>query len=73
MQTAVLIGLLPHNAREFEQDVLVQCPSGNCTWGPFGTLGVCHQCNDITGHLSRVNASDSMFINILDATLGLKG
>lgn len=30
------------------------CPSGNCTWPSFTTLGVCSECNNIT---SRVNAS----------------
>jgi hypothetical protein len=30
------------------------CPSGNCTWPPFTTLGICSECHNIT---SRVKAS----------------
>jgi hypothetical protein len=30
------------------------CPSGNCTWSPFTTLGICSECQNIT---SRVKAS----------------
>jgi hypothetical protein len=30
------------------------CPSGNCTWPPFTTLGVCSECHNIT---SQVKAS----------------
>lgn len=27
------------------------CPSGDCNWDPYETLGVCHQCADITSYL----------------------
>ena len=27
------------------------CPSGDCSWDPYETLGVCHQCADITSYL----------------------
>ena len=27
------------------------CPSGDCSWDPYQTLGVCHQCANITSHL----------------------
>ena len=30
------------------------CPSGNCTWPPYITLGICSECHDIT---SQVKAS----------------
>ncbi|KAK8867505.1 hypothetical protein PGQ11_006083 [Apiospora arundinis] len=29
------------------------CPSGNCTWPPFLSLGVCSFCNDVSSHLSK--------------------
>lgn len=24
------------------------CPTGNCTWSPFESIGLCHKCEDIT-------------------------
>ncbi|KAK8129028.1 hypothetical protein PG984_010136 [Apiospora sp. TS-2023a] len=29
------------------------CESGNCTWPPFLSLGVCSSCNDVTAHLTK--------------------
>ncbi|KAK8104944.1 hypothetical protein PG999_008303 [Apiospora kogelbergensis] len=29
------------------------CPSGNCTWPPFLSLGVCSSCNDVSSHLIK--------------------
>ncbi|KAI8629548.1 hypothetical protein F5Y19DRAFT_484909 [Xylariaceae sp. FL1651] len=29
------------------------CPTANCTWTPFTTLGVCSACNNVTSHLKR--------------------
>lgn len=29
------------------------CPSGNCTWKPFTTLGVCSQCFNVTDSLKQ--------------------
>jgi hypothetical protein len=30
------------------------CPSGNCTWPPFQTLGVCSSCTNLTDQITRV-------------------
>ena len=30
------------------------CPSGNCTWPPFQTLGVCSSCTNLTDQIKRV-------------------
>ncbi|KAJ4409983.1 hypothetical protein N0V82_009351 [Gnomoniopsis sp. IMI 355080] len=29
------------------------CASGNCTWAPFTSLGVCSACNDVSSHLVK--------------------
>lgn len=45
---------------------LYSCPSGNCTWAPFTTLGVCSVCNDVTDLLvgpTKVNGSNLGTIN----------
>ena len=52
MQSAILNGL-SRSPSDIEKEALVQCPTGNCTWDPFNTVGVCHKCNDITGDLRR--------------------
>lgn len=31
--------------------VEVQCPTSNCTWDPFDTLGICISCKDVTPSL----------------------
>ncbi|KAK0644693.1 hypothetical protein B0T16DRAFT_333263 [Cercophora newfieldiana] len=39
------------------QEVLTQprfqCPTGNCTWPPFSTLGFCDRCVDLSQQLDR--------------------
>jgi hypothetical protein len=39
------------------QEVLTQprfnCPTGNCTWAPFSTLGFCPTCVDLSSQLRR--------------------
>lgn len=39
------------------QEVLTQprfnCPTGNCTWAPFSTLGFCPACVDVSSQLLR--------------------
>jgi hypothetical protein len=72
MKAAILAGL-SRAPEEVEQEVLVQCPTSNCTWDPFLTLGVCHRCNDVTAKLSRfVDGID--YANLADsigASVGL--
>ncbi|KAH8892719.1 hypothetical protein GQ53DRAFT_822236 [Thozetella sp. PMI_491] len=29
------------------------CRTGNCTWGPYSSLGVCSACSDISQHISK--------------------
>ena len=34
-------------------DVNPVCPTGNCTWTPYASLGVCSKCVDLTSTISR--------------------
>lgn len=34
------------------------CPSGNCTWPPFQSLGWCSQCEDVTSQATLANCTD---------------
>ncbi|KAF4966167.1 hypothetical protein FSARC_6126 [Fusarium sarcochroum] len=61
MQSAILTGL-SRSPWEVAREPLVQCPTGNCTWDQFNTLGVCHKCNNITSDLRRVkDFGDALF------------
>jgi hypothetical protein len=37
------------------------CPSGNCTWPPFQTLGVCSSCTNLTDQIKRVPIEPQYF------------
>lgn len=65
MQYAILTGL-SRSPWEVKKEVLVQCPTSNCTWPPFRTLGVCHRCNNVTADLTRIG-------NFSDAIVGRSG
>ncbi|WYZ36267.1 hypothetical protein EsH8_XII_000017 [Colletotrichum jinshuiense] len=54
MQGAIMSGL-SKSPWQVEQEVPIQCPTTNCTWNPFKTIGVCHKCNEITSKLKRVD------------------
>lgn len=54
MQSAILNGLVKPK-EEAQKSLRFDCPTGNCTWEPFVTLGVCHRCNDLTDQLERVD------------------
>ncbi|OBT83439.1 hypothetical protein VE02_07869 [Pseudogymnoascus sp. 03VT05] len=72
MKTAVLTGLT-RSPSELAQQVLVQCPTSNCTWPPFRTLGVCHRCTNVTTSLRRIDGIDSSLVDITGYMLGLDG
>ncbi|PYI31488.1 hypothetical protein BP00DRAFT_425543 [Aspergillus indologenus CBS 114.80] len=46
------------------------CPTGNCTWGAFLSLGVEAQCADITAHLQR-NCTDMTPPILFNCTVSL--
>lgn len=52
MEAAILSGLSQPKDK-IQQDIGVVCPTGNCTWDKFETLGVCSRCNDLTDELER--------------------
>lgn len=63
MQTAILNGMSqPKTIVKQHADVV--CPTGNCSWDPFYTLGVCHLCNNLTSRLERINAFGDFFDHI---------
>lgn len=31
-----------------QQDILWQCPTGNCTFSDYGTIGLCNSCEDVS-------------------------
>ncbi|OBT73795.1 hypothetical protein VF21_07999 [Pseudogymnoascus sp. 05NY08] len=72
MKTAVLTGLTRSPA-ELAQQVLVQCPTSNCTWPPFRTLGVCHRCTNVTASLRRVGGIGGFLVNISNNIVGIDG
>ncbi|KAK7426512.1 hypothetical protein QQZ08_006970 [Neonectria magnoliae] len=61
MQSAILTGL-SRAPWEVAQEPLVQCPTGNCTWDQFNTLGVCHKCNNITSDLKRAEGFGEVIV-----------
>ncbi|KAH8687092.1 hypothetical protein BGZ61DRAFT_589439 [Ilyonectria robusta] len=61
MQSAIFTGL-SRSLWEVEREPLVQCPTGNCTWGQFNTLGVCHKCNNITSDLKRMDGFGDVLV-----------
>jgi hypothetical protein len=50
-QAAVLFGLSTFESN-VNQQLTTACPSGNCTWSPYLTIGVCSACNDVTDQVS---------------------
>ena len=54
METAILNGL-SGSTEALQQQVDLRCPSSNCTWPVFETLGVCYRCSDLTADLRRVD------------------
>lgn len=38
--------------KDFRPNIPLSCPTGNCTWPEYETLGVCSQCEDISDLLT---------------------
>ncbi|KAI1342817.1 hypothetical protein F5Y15DRAFT_269493 [Xylariaceae sp. FL0016] len=58
LKSAVYNGLFAENGRPGAA-LAFQCQSGNCTWDSYDTLGVCHECVDLTPFISQYCASDA--------------
>jgi hypothetical protein len=41
----------------FQTSTSYTCPTGNCTWSPFTTLGVCSKCQDVSSHLVKTTVN----------------
>jgi hypothetical protein len=54
MRVAMLNGL-SRPVETIRQQSASQCPSANCTWDAFETLGVCSRCVDVTPDLTHVD------------------
>lgn len=63
MQAAVM-GSLTQPIDSINQQYTSRCPTSNCTWNPFNTLGVCHRCNDLTSDLRQVNNFTETFLGM---------
>ncbi|KAK2056872.1 hypothetical protein LY76DRAFT_547640 [Colletotrichum caudatum] len=58
-KAAVYNGLFAENGKPW-LSLPVSCQTGNCTWEPFETLGVCNSCVDITEFMNRACEDGSM-------------
>lgn len=56
-QAVILFGLST-TLKSVNQQLKTTCPSGNCTWPSYLTLGTCSKCNDVTDHVSRSRKVD---------------
>lgn len=45
-----------------KQQSPTNCPTGNCTWDTFPTLGVCHRCKDLTSELEEIEDMGDFFV-----------
>lgn len=52
MEMAMTLGL-SRSMSYIKREATLLCPTGNCTWPVFETIGVCHRCNDVTEDLTR--------------------
>lgn len=48
------------------------CPTGNCTWSPYSTIGVCGSCADMTSSMKLVNSTCNVTVHE-NATNGHNG
>ena len=53
LMSAIHVGMWTSNF-----DLNPSCPSGNCTWPPFLSIGWCSQCEDITSQATLANCTD---------------
>ncbi|KAK6220136.1 hypothetical protein QIS74_05638 [Colletotrichum tabaci] len=67
MQGAILNGISKPPS-EVEQEALVQCPTSNCTWNQFSTVGICHRCNDVSSELRPVQDFGQVVVALANTT-----
>ncbi|KAI8268942.1 hypothetical protein K4K58_003372 [Colletotrichum sp. SAR11_239] len=64
MEGAIMSGFYK-SPEELQRETLFQCSSGNCSFDPFVTLGVCHRCKDLTAKLMRMPGSYDELMNAI--------
>lgn len=47
------IGFFNTSASRATQPSFLSCPSGNCTWPTYSSLGICASCADISSHILK--------------------
>lgn len=65
MEAAILNGLA-QSKETVQQQSMAICPTGNCTWNAFPTLGVCHRCSNLTSQLKKVDHFGDFFDVLYD-------
>ncbi|KAF2141099.1 uncharacterized protein K452DRAFT_309532 [Aplosporella prunicola CBS 121167] len=53
MRSAIDSGLSSPLTEKYLKDPPFSCPSGNCTWDSYRSLGVCSECKNITNMVQR--------------------
>lgn len=61
LTAALFKGMFEQSAPSF--DVPTSCATGNCTWSPFASIGVCSQCVNRTLDLVRTCADSGLSCN----------
>ncbi|KAK5329088.1 hypothetical protein LTR70_000924 [Exophiala xenobiotica] len=65
MRSAMYNAIFGFSTNGSLSDPPFSCPTGNCTWDPFLTLGVCSECTNITNLLHGIAVnSDEEFSSI---------
>ncbi|KAF6840343.1 hypothetical protein CMUS01_03997 [Colletotrichum musicola] len=59
-----ILNSLSRSPAEAEQEALVRCPTSNCTFDRFTTVGICHKCNDISSSLQTVRDFSDIYYAI---------
>ena len=61
MEAAILNGLSQPTEMIHQLGGVASCPTGNCTWESFNTLGVCHRCANVTNKLEKIGDFGDFF------------
>ncbi|KAF4890495.1 hypothetical protein CGCF415_v013704 [Colletotrichum fructicola] len=64
MEGAIMSGFYK-SPEELQRETLFRCSSGNCTFEPFVTLGVCHRCTDLSANLTRMPGNYDELLNTI--------
>ncbi|KAI1766633.1 hypothetical protein GGR53DRAFT_193355 [Hypoxylon sp. FL1150] len=59
LKSAVYSGLFAENGRP-AASLAFSCATGNCTWAPYETLGVCHSCVDLSPFIQMYCGNDTL-------------